>query len=137
MSIISLHYYFPWAIKALVKWSLFCTITGRRARIDPDTRRYFDIGDRDDMTYDEKLTEYRRLADDYFDIQRYHEFCEKYLPDIDEVMVDYVESPQFDALLVETVRATFPAHEHDKFVPHYRGLLAAWARDQRAHPVGR
>jgi hypothetical protein len=137
MSIISLHYYFPWAIKALVKWSLFCTITGRQTRIDPDTRNYFDIGDRDDLTYEEKLAEYRRLADGYFDTERYYEFCEKYLPDIDEAMVDYVESREFDDLLVGTIRTTFPQHEHDRFVPHYRGLLAAWARDQRAQPVGR
>jgi hypothetical protein len=137
MSIISLHYYFPWAIKALVKWSLFCTVTDRRTRIDPDTRTYFDIGDRDDLEYADKLREYRRLADDYFDTQRYVEFCEKHLPEIDEVMVDYIESPEFDSILVDTVRATFPAHEHDRFVPHYRGLLAAWARDERAQPVPR
>jgi hypothetical protein len=30
---------------------------------------------------------------------------------------------------VRTVRSTFPAHEQDRFVEHYRGLLAAWARD--------
>ncbi len=30
---------------------------------------------------------------------------------------------------MRTVRATFPAHEHEHFVAHYRGLLAAWARD--------
>ena len=52
-------------------------------------------------------------------------------------MVEYVESREFDDLLVGTVRATFPANEHDRFVPHYRGLLAAWARDQRTQPVGR
>jgi hypothetical protein len=137
MSIISLHYYFPWAIKALVRWSLFCTITGRQARNDPDTRTYFDIGDRDDLSYEEKLAEYRRLADEYFDTARYHEFCEKYLPDIDEAMVDYIESPEFDSLLVDTVRSTFPAEEHDRFVPHYRGLLAAWARDQRSQTAAR
>ncbi len=27
----SLHYYFPWAIRALVKWCVFCVVTGRRA----------------------------------------------------------------------------------------------------------
>jgi hypothetical protein len=27
------------------------------------------------------------------------------------------------------VRSTFPAHEQDHFVEHYRGLLGAWARD--------
>jgi hypothetical protein len=34
-------------------------------------------------------------------------------------------------MLVDTVQSTFPAHEHEHFVAHYRGLLAAWARDQR------
>ena len=34
-----------------------------------------------------------------------------------------------DDLLVETVRSTFPAHEHDQFVAHYRGLLGAWVSD--------
>ena len=24
---------------------------------------------------------------------------------------------------------TFPAHEHDRFIPHYRGLIAAWIDD--------
>ena len=47
-------------------------------------------------------------------------------------MTEYVESAEFDRLLVATVRAAFPAHEHDRFVPHYRGLLAAWAADQGA-----
>ena len=47
-------------------------------------------------------------------------------------MVEFVESTDFDRILVDTVRSTFPAHEHDKFIPHYRGLLAAWASDQRA-----
>jgi hypothetical protein len=32
-------------------------------------------------------------------------------------------------VIVETVRTTFPANEHEQFVEHYRGLLAAWAGD--------
>jgi hypothetical protein len=28
------------------------------------------------------------------------------------------------------VRTTFPAHEHDHFIGHYRGLLALWMRDE-------
>ncbi|MGH2807920.1 MAG: hypothetical protein ACRDKT_11680 [Actinomycetota bacterium] len=132
ISIISLHYYFPWAIKALAKWSIFCTVTDRPTRNDIVTNRYFEIGDRDDLSYEEKLQAYARLADEHFDTARYHEFCDKYLPDLDEMMVDYIESPEFDALLVETVHEAFPRHEHERFVAHYRGLLGAWAKDQHA-----
>ena len=81
--------------------------------------------------YDEKLAEYRRLADDYFDADRYAEFCATRMAGFDEVVVEYVESGDFDQLIVDTVRTTFPAHEHDHFIAHYRGLLGAWAHDER------
>ena len=132
VSIISLHYYFPWAIKALIKWSIFCTVTGRQMKKDIVTQPYIEIGDRDDLSYEEKIAAYGRLADEHFETARYNEFCEKYLPHVDELMLEYIESSEFDQLLVYTVKEAFPAHEHDKFISHYRGLLAAWARDQRA-----
>ena len=46
--------------------------------------------------------------------------------------VDYFESGEFDDLLVATVQATFPEHEQEGFVEHYRGLVGAWVTDQRA-----
>ena len=60
----------------------------------------------------------------------YAEFCDRHLPHVDEAMEEYIASPDFDRLLVETVTTTFPPAEHEKFVAHYRGLLAAWVRDQ-------
>jgi hypothetical protein len=131
VAITSLHYYFPWAIKALAKWTVFCTATGRRPRYDLDTRRYFDIADRTDLDYDEKLAAYRSLADDYFEIERYRDFCASRLTHLDQAVLEWVEGRDFDGLLVETVRSTFPAHEHDQFIAHYRGLLGAWAHDER------
>ena len=41
-------------------------------------------------------------------------------------------APDFDALLVETVRATYPAAEHDRFVAHFRGLVGLWVTDTKA-----
>ncbi|HEX6337734.1 MAG TPA: hypothetical protein VFZ85_12320 [Jiangellaceae bacterium] len=129
MSLTSLHYYFPWAMTALVRWSVFCTVTGRQAVIDLQTRRYFEIADRDDLTYQDKLAEYRRLADEAFDTDRYLEFCASRLAHIGEVVYDWIGSDDFDRLLVATVRATYPPHEHDSFIAHFRGLLAMWRRD--------
>ncbi len=132
VALTSLHYYFPWAMSALVKWSAFCLATGRRMRINQNTRDYFEIGDRDDVPYEQKVEAYRKLADDYFQMEQYEEFCATALPNFQELLVDYVESADFDDLLVRSVISTFPAHEHEHFVAHYRGLLGSWTRDQRA-----
>jgi hypothetical protein len=131
VALTSLHYYFPWAIRALVRWTAFCSATGRRMRINQTTRDFFEVGDRDDLSYEQKLAAYRRLADDYFQVTEYDEFCATRLAHLDELLLDWVDGPDFDSLLVDTVQATFPPHEHEQFVGHYRGLLAAWARDER------
>jgi hypothetical protein len=128
ISITSLHYYFPWAIGSLLKWSVFCAVTDRRARIDLDTYRYFEIGD-SERTYEEKLAAYLTLADAYFDTERYREFCATSLSVVDEMVRDWVASSSFDTLLVETVRSTYPAAEHDKFLAHFRGLIGLWLQE--------
>jgi hypothetical protein len=132
VALTSLHYYFPWAMTALLRWSAFCVVTGRQPRLDTDMRRYFDIGDNDALSYDEKLAGYRKLADEYFETERYHDFCAARLRHVDEMVHEWVASPAFDELLVETVRTTYPEHEHDRFVAHFRGLLGAWVRDRAA-----
>jgi hypothetical protein len=129
VSLTSLHYYFPWAMTALLRWSAFCVVTGRQPRLDTDTRRYFDIGDNPDLSYDEKLAGYRKLAAEYFETERYQEFCATRLAHVEEMVHEWVSSPAFDELLLETVRGTYPPDEHDRFIAHFRGLLASWAAD--------
>ncbi|HEV2781115.1 MAG TPA: hypothetical protein VGX25_17155 [Actinophytocola sp.] len=130
VALTSLHYYFPWAMAALVRWTVFCCATGRRPRLDLETSKYFDIADRTDLSYRDKLAEYRRLADEYFETERYQDFCASRLSHVDEVVYDWVRSADFDRLLVDTVRSTYPAAEQDRFVAHFRGLLGAWVHDQ-------
>jgi hypothetical protein len=131
VAITSLHYYFPWAMKALVKWSVFATATSRPVTPYVDPAPWFTIADRDDLSYHDKLSAYRTMADDYFDTERYSDFCASRLPDIDEIVLEYIESADFDRVLVETVTSTFPPHEHDEFIAHFRGLLGAWVTDER------
>jgi hypothetical protein len=130
VALTSLHYYFPWAMAALLRWSVFCVVTGRRPRLDTDTARYFAVADDPDLSYDEKLARYRELADEYFEADRYAEFVDTKLAHVDELVYDWVCSPEFDALLVDTVRATYPEYEQDRFVAHFRGLLALWVADR-------
>ncbi len=130
VAVTSLHYYFPWAMRALVKWTVFCLVSGRRPRLDLDTRSYFAVGDRDDLTYEDKLAQYRRLADGYLDTERYQEFCDKHLPDVDERVLQWISGPQFEQLLRKTVRVTYLPHEQDRFLAHFAGLLDMWKRDE-------
>jgi len=137
VALTSLHYYFPWAITALVRWCAFCLAERRRMRVEVDPRPWFDVA-AEDSTYEEKLTAYRRLADEHFQADAYAEFCSAALPHLDEAAHEWFTSGDFDAVLVQTVRTTFPEHEHEHFVAHYRGLLAAWANDaEKARGDGR
>jgi len=130
VAVTSLHYYFPWAMRSLVKWSAFCVATGRQARSQVDATPWFAVADDDSLSYDDKLSGYQRLADDYFEKERYDEFCAASLPDIDEMVFDWISSPGFDQMLVDTVVATYPEHEVDQFLGHFRGLLGLWTSDQ-------
>ena len=134
MALISLHYYFPWAIMALARWCVYCVVTGRAMRLDQQVGRWYQVADDPGLPWEEKLAAYRALADDYYEADRFAEFCDRHLPHAQECMVDYVRSAEFDRLLVTTVRRAFPAHEHEQLVAHYRGLTAAWAAEQ--HPPG-
>jgi hypothetical protein len=131
LALTSLHYYFPWAIKALVRWCVFALVTGRRAQLDLETDRYFQIAE-PGVSYADRLAGYRQLADDYFETERYQDFCASRLAHLDEVVLAWVAGPDFDRLLVETVRSVYPAHEHDQFIAHLRGLLGLWVRDETA-----
>ncbi|HWB19146.1 MAG TPA: hypothetical protein VG711_02515, partial [Phycisphaerales bacterium] len=127
VAIISLHVHFPWAMLSLLKWSLFCATTGRKMAIDLEQRRFFTVGDRTDLNYTQKLTEYQKLTDEYFEVSRFNEFCAKNLSHLDEVAFEYFTSSDFDTHLIRSVAETFRPHEHDYFISAYRHMFSQWA----------
>ena len=91
-------------MSALLRWTTFCVVTGRKMRLDTDMGDYFAVADDPDRSYREKLSGYRALADRYFEVDRYWEFCDKHLTHVDEVVYEWVTSEEFRSLLRETVR---------------------------------
>jgi hypothetical protein len=130
VAVTSLHYYFPWAITALVRWSAYCLVTGRRAHVDLQTRRYFEIADDAALDYDAKLKAYLALADEQFETDLYWQWCSENLPHLEEQVLDWVSGPGFDRLLRDTVNATYSPHEQEQFYAHFRGLLDLWVNDE-------
>jgi len=131
MALVSLHYYFPWAIQALAAWCLFCTATDRQVGVYQPTRDYFAIGD-SDVSYEDKLEHYRELADAYFQVDEFEAFRSEALPHLDEAMVEYVESPEFDELIVQIIRTEEPEEKQERLIERSRSAVAAWASDRRA-----
>ncbi|MFB6720220.1 RimK family alpha-L-glutamate ligase [Kribbella sp. NPDC056345] len=130
VAVTSLHYYFPWAISALVKWSVFSLATGRRTSVDLQTDKYFAIADNPELDYDAKIEGYLALADQHFETAKYHEWCAENLPDFDARVRDWFSGTEFSDILRETVVATYPADEHEKFQAHFQGLINLWLADQ-------
>ncbi len=93
--------------------------------ITMDINPYFAIAD-SDLSYEDKLTEYEKLADAHFQTEAFNEFRAEALPQLDEVMWRLAQSEEFDNILVQTVQTSFPPHEHEQFIAHYRGLLHHW-----------
>ena len=52
------------------------------------------------------------------------------MPDIDEMVLDWVASDAFRGLLTTTIRATYPPHEWDRFDAHFGGLIDLWIKDE-------
>ncbi|MEP6630971.1 MAG: hypothetical protein ABJA89_10895 [Lapillicoccus sp.] len=132
VAVTSLHYYFPWAITALVRWSVFSLVTGRSTSVDLHTDRYFAIADDTSLSYDAKIAAYLALANEHFTTDRYWQWCEENLPHLPEQVHDWVAGPDFDRLLSETVDATYPEHERERFMAHFRGLTGMWVSDTAA-----
>ncbi len=131
IAVTSLHYYFPWAIKSLYAWSLFCAVSERPMHITMDINNYFEIAD-SDRSYEEKLDAYEVLADAHFQVDAFAEFKTTHLAELDEVMWMLVQTPAFDQMVIDTVRGLFPPHEHDQYIAHFRGLLAHWVQSEKS-----
>jgi hypothetical protein len=58
----SLHYHFPWLVKAKIRWSMFCAVTKRPMRKNLDWAPFYAIAAEADMPYRDKLAAYARIA---------------------------------------------------------------------------
>lgn len=131
VAVTSLHYYFPWAMKALLRWSAYCVVTDRKPRFQVDSDPWFAIADDKELDDKSKLAAYQSLADDYFETDRYLEFVDTSLGHVDELVLDWIDSDAFRRMLTSTIQQTYPPHEWDKFEGHFGGLMDLWIKDER------
>jgi hypothetical protein len=127
----SLHYHFPWLIKANLKWSLFCAATDRSMHANLDWQRFFDIA-AEDKTFEEKLDSYAKIALEHFEADRFEEFCDQHLAHLDEVAYEFFGSDIVMDAIREKVAALYPEHEHEQFTELFWERIQNWRRDSSA-----
>ncbi len=125
----SLHYHFPWLVKSLIRWSLFCAVTDRPMRQNLDWAPYYEIAARD-VPYREKLAGYAAIARKHFDVDRFDEFCATHLGNLDEVSYDFFGSDRAREAVRLKVESLFPEHEVDHFVDHFWSQIQLWREEE-------
>ena len=125
----SLHYHIPWLVKSKIRWSLFCAATNRKMDLNPRWEPFFKIA-RTDMPYRDKLAAYGDIARKRLDVERFEDFCDKHLGDLDEVALEYFGTDRARDIVRNKVSVLFPAHEVEQFTDHFWGLIQFWCKTE-------
>ncbi|MFK7991168.1 MAG: RimK family alpha-L-glutamate ligase [Sandaracinaceae bacterium] len=121
----SLHYHFPWLVKSLLEWSLYCAATGRPMRRHVDWSDYYAIADTD-ASYEDKLAAYGKVAESRLETDRFEAFCETHLAQLDEVVWTYFGSERAKAAVRQKVDAMYPEHEVEAFTELFWARIQDW-----------
>lgn len=128
-AITSLHVHFPWVIKALVKWITFCTVTDRRMHFDLNQAEFLQmkLEEEPQEAFDRAL----KLANEYFEEDRFNEFVDRHLSHLDEAFAEFHDKGHLDPILeAEIAISRFPDWEHDQLIAKYKDKLARSIADR-------
>ncbi|MFT7634251.1 MAG: hypothetical protein ACI87E_005310 [Mariniblastus sp.] len=121
----SLHYFFPWLVMANIRWSTYCAATNKKMRQCLDWEPYWEIS-RQDMTYREKLSAYAAIGHQRMETDRFNEFCERNLGNVEEQTYEFFGTDLAKDTIRQKVAALFPEHEVDSFTEHFWERIQNW-----------
>jgi hypothetical protein len=121
----SLHFHFPWLVKSLLKWSIFCAATKRKMKLTLNWDAYLEAND-ESLSFEERLDRYDAIARKHFDEEAFEAFCKEHLGHLDEIAWEFFGTPQFKEIVRAKVAALFPAHEIDAFTDHFFANVQKW-----------
>jgi hypothetical protein len=125
----SLHYHFPWLVKAKLRWALFVAATRRPMRMTMDWDPYMAVARREDMPYREKMRAYGKIARERLDTERFEAFCAEHLPHLDHVAWEFFGTDMARDAVRQKVAALYPAHEVEPFTEHFWKAIQRWREE--------
>ena len=128
--ITSLHFHFPWMVKAYIRWSVFCAATKRKMRKNQDWSPFYEVAALD-ISYSEKLDRYAAIADERFETKKFEAFCAKNLAQLDQVAWDFFGTEEAKDAVRQKVSALFPPHEVEKFTELFWSRIQDWRKAEK------
>lgn len=125
----SLHYHFPWLIKANLRWSIFCAATKRPVRKTLDWEPYFQSASSNEP-YRTRLAAYAHIARERLAAAQFEEFCATHLKHLDEIAYEFFGSPEAKEAVRKKVTALYPAHEIEQFTELFLGRIQKWRAEE-------
>jgi hypothetical protein len=125
----SLHYHFPWLVKAKLRWSLFCAATKRPMRKTLDWDPFYAIANQKDLPYRERLRAYAALARERMEATQFEEFCDQHLSNLDEVAWQFFGTETAKEAFRKKVAALYPKHEIEMFTELFWNRVQEWRKD--------
>lgn len=129
----SLHYHFPWLIKANLRWSIFAAATNRPMRMNLDWAPFFQAVD-EDMTLKERLSATASIARERFETDRFEAFCHEHLAHLDEVTHAFFGTDMARDAVRQKVDAMYPPHEREEFTELFWTRIQTWRQEETADP---
>ncbi|MCB9883609.1 MAG: hypothetical protein H6834_17610, partial [Planctomycetes bacterium] len=125
----SLHFHWPWLIKAKIRWSLFCAMTKRTMRLNLSWGEFFEVDP--ELPYRERLTAYAKIARKRFDADAFESFCKNELADLDAIAWDWFGTEDCHNAIRAKVTALYPEDEHDEFSELFWRRVQLWRERER------
>lgn len=128
----SLHYHFPWLIKANIRWSVFCAALNMSKEPNPEWKPFLRISKKKGLSYREKVSEYAAVADRRFRTEDFWQFCDEHLSHLDEVVWEFFGTQVARDAVRQKVAALFPPQEVDEFTELFWMRIQKWRDDYKA-----
>lgn len=126
----SLHYHFPWMVKAYLKWAIFCAATKRPMRKAFDWAPFYAIAKKE-LPFGDKLKQYGALARTILEADKFEDFCATHLKNLDEVAWEFFGTSTAKDAVRQKTAALFPAHEVEPFTELFFKRIQQWRADQK------
>ncbi len=125
----SLHFHFPWLVKANLRWAIFCAALSRRKPLNLNWAPYYEIAG-SGAPYREKLRAYAAIAHRTFETERFAEFCDKHLAHLNDVAHEFFGTDVAKDAVRKKVHALYPANEIEEFTELFWARLQKWRAEE-------